>query len=240
MERLQKVLSHAGIASRRRAEEMILAGRVRVDGEVITTLGVRVDPGKHKITVDGTPVAAESKATYLLNKPLGTVSTVRDPKGRPTVRELLKDVPERVYPVGRLDADTTGVLLLTNDGELSFRLTHPRYGVKKTYQAVVKGKAEAEVARRLSLGIRLDDGPTAPARVRIIWSKPDRSLLELELHEGRNRQVRRMCHAVGHPVMQLTRVKFASLSAQGLTPGAYRLLTPEELRALRSLVGLGN
>lgn len=237
-ERLQKVLAHAGIASRRRAEEMILAGRVAVDGVVTTTLGVRVDPDKQRITVDGKPVGIERRVTYLLHKPVGTLSTVHDPQGRRTVRDLLKDVKARVYPVGRLDADTSGVLLLTNDGELSFRLTHPSFEVHKTYHARVRGAVDDLSLDRLAKGVELEDGPTAPAHVRLLWRRREESGIELRIHEGRNRQVRRMCDAVGHPVLELVRVRFAFLGLGSLSPGAYRLLTDDELRRLRRLVDL--
>lgn len=240
MERLQKVLAHAGVASRRKAEALILEGRVAVDGQVVKELGVRVDPLRQRILVDGIPIEAEAKVTYILNKPKGTLSSVRDPQGRPTVRDLLRNVPERVYPVGRLDADTSGVLLLTNDGELSFRLTHPRYGVEKVYHALVAGRVSDVTLRQLAEGVQLEDGVTAPAKARPLWRKERQSLIELSLIEGRNRQVRRMCQAVGHPVIELTRVRFASLSASGLQPGQYRQLRPEELNRLRRLVGLQN
>lgn len=240
MERLQKVLAHAGVASRRKAEEMILAGRVSVDGRTVTELGVRVDPRRQRILVDGVPIKTEEKVTYLLNKPKGTLSTVRDPQGRRTVRDILRDVAERVYPVGRLDADTSGVLLLTNDGELSFRLTHPRYEVEKVYRARVKGRISDAALRRLSTGVRLEDGVTAPAKVRLLWRKEHLSLIELILIEGRNRQVRRMCQAVGYPVLELQRVRFAFLTAKGVAVGHYRRLQPAELRRLRQLVDLEN
>lgn len=238
LERLQKVLAHAGVASRRRAEEVILAGRVQVDGETVDTLGVRVDPEMQTITVDGKPIEREAKVTYLLHKPLGVMSTVRDPEGRPTVRQLLQEVNERVYPVGRLDIDTSGVLLLTNDGELSFRLTHPSFEVKKVYRATVRGYVDAATVQHLASGVSLDDGDTSPAMAKIIRRNADHTLLELAIHEGRNRQVRRMCDAVGHPVLKLARTRFAFLSVDTLTPGAYRLLDNKEIHSLRRLVGL--
>ena len=224
MERLQKVLAHAGIASRRKAEELILAGRVSVDGQIVTTLGVRVDPRHQRILVDGIPIEAERKVTYLLNKPPGTLSTVHDPHGRPTVRDLLRDVPERVYPVGRLDADTSGVLLLTNDGELSYRLTHPRFGVEKVYRALVQGRITDGALRRLSEGVPLEDGMTAPAKATLVWRGDRRSLLELTLTEGRNRQVRRMTAAVGLPTLRLVRASIGAYALHDLQPGQWRPL----------------
>lgn len=238
MERLQKVLARAGVASRRRAEELIRAGRVRVDGEVVRELGVRVDPYVQQITVDGKEIKSEPLVTYLLNKPRGTVSTVTDPQGRPTVRQLLTGVKERVYPVGRLDADTCGALLLTNDGELAFRLTHPSFEVKKTYRALVRGEMSDESLTALAAGVVLEDGPTAPANVRLIKRDRGLTLIELTLHEGRNRQVRRMCQAVGHPVLELERVAIAGLTCKGLARGAFRRLSDEEVIRLRRLVGL--
>lgn len=237
-ERLQKVLAQAGIASRRRAEELIIAGRVKVDGVTIDTLGARVDPETQTIAVDGVPIAQEEQVTYILHKPLGAVSTVHDPHGRLTVRHILKDVSERVYPIGRLDADTSGVLLLTNEGELSFRLTHPSFEVPKVYHATVQGHVNEATMQHMASGVELEDGLTAPAGVRALWRRAGSTQLELNIHEGRNRQVRRLCAAVGHPVVSLCRVKFAFLSLDGLRPGDYRRISTAELRKLRDLVGL--
>lgn len=239
-ERLQKVIAKAGIASRRRAEEMILAGRVQVDGIIINTLGVQVDPDSQTIAVDGKLIEREDKVTYVLNKPLGAVSTVSDPQGRLTVRDIVADVEERVYPVGRLDADTSGVLLLTNDGELAFRLTHPSFEVPKVYHALVRGIVQDGTLQRMAAGVELDDGPTAPAKVSALQRRRDSTLLAISIHEGRNRQVRRFCAAVGHPVVSLQRVAFASITSNGLNLGAYRPLQRTELQRVRALVGLAN
>lgn len=228
--RLAKYLAVAGVASRRAAEEIVRAGRVSVGGETVTDPARNVGPGD-RVRVDGGPVRpAGERVVYALNKPRGVVSTARDTHGRRTVVSL---VPSdlRLYPVGRLDADTTGLILLTNDGELAHRLTHPSFEVPKTYVATVAGAPVGEAAiRALRAGVRLDDGPTAPARVRKV--PPDR--LEITIHEGRKRQVRRMCEAVGHPVTRLERIAFGPLRLEGLSPGAYRRLTDSELRALAS------
>src|SRR4051794_26957042 len=224
--RLNAYLARAGIASRRKADELIKADRVTVNGEpgqLNTFVG-----GRDRVEVDGSPVSAQALRYVLLHKPAGTVTTARDPQGRPTVVELV-DVPERVVPVGRLDADTTGALLLTNDGPLAHRLAHPRYGVEKVYVADVDGEPDAAALQALAEGVELEDGMTAAATVRCL--APAR--IELTLHEGRNRQVRRMLEAVGHPVERLHRSVYAGLTLEGLEPGAWRELTPEEVAALR-------
>ncbi|MCG0278905.1 MAG: rRNA pseudouridine synthase [Thermanaeromonas sp.] len=237
--RLQKYLAQAGIASRRRAEELIRAGRVKVNGETVTTMGFKVEPGRDAVEVDGKIVELETKKVYyLLYKPAGYVSTARDPQGRPKVVDLLQGVRERVYPVGRLDYDTEGLLLLTNDGDLTLRLTHPRYGVPKTYEALVEGIPDAQDLSRLAKGVKLEDGWTSPAKVRLLWARKGRALLELTLREGRKREVRRMCKAVGHPVIKLKRTKMAFLTLKGLKPGEYRELTEEEVERLYKTVGL--
>jgi 23S rRNA pseudouridine2605 synthase len=225
--RLNAYLARAGVASRRKADELIKAGRVTVNGEPgqLNTFVERRD----RVEVDGEPVAAQQLTYVLLNKPAGVVTTASDPQGRPTVVELV-DVPERVVPVGRLDADTTGALLLTNDGPLAHRLGHPRYGVEKVYVADVEGRPSAAALRALSEGVELDDGTTAPAMARCL--APSR--VELTLHEGRNRQVRRMLEAVGHPVRRLHRSVYAGLTLDGLGPGDSRELRPEEVAALRN------
>ncbi len=229
--RLNQFLARAGVESRRGADELIRSGRVRVNG-VVGELATAVS-GRDVVEVDGRRVVAQPLAHVLLHKPAGVVTTARDPHGRPTVVSLVPTRP-RVVPVGRLDADTTGLLLLTNDGQLAHRLAHPRYGVEKTYVADVEGRPSAATVRRLARGVDLDDGPTAPARARLL--APSR--LELVLHEGRNRQVRRMCEAVGHPVRHLHRAGYAGLDLRGLEPGQWRAATRVEVAEVRRLVGL--
>jgi 23S rRNA pseudouridine2605 synthase len=237
--RLQKFLAQAGVASRRRAEELIRAGRVKVNGTTVTAMGVQVEPGRDLVEVDGKAVKLiEKKVYYLLYKPPGYVTTVDDPQGRPKVIDLLKGIKERIYPVGRLDYATEGLLLLTNDGDLTLRLTHPRYGVTKTYRALVKGVPDEQTLQKLATGVKLEDGFTAPAEVKLLRTGKGTSLLELTLREGRKREVRRMCAAVGHPVLWLKRTKMAFLTLKGLRPGEYRQLTKEEVNRLYSLTDL--
>jgi 23S rRNA pseudouridine2605 synthase len=226
-ERLQKVLARAGLASRRQAEELIADGRVTVNG-IVAPLGRRVDISRDRVEVDGAPVPVRPGLVYyLLNKPAGVVTTAADPEGRPTVVALVPDEP-RVFPVGRLDVATEGLLLLTNDGELAHHLTHPRFGVDKEYVAQVAGRPSPAALRRLREGVELDDGRTAPARVAAL--APD--TLRIVIHEGRNRQVRRMCDAIGHPVQRLVRTRIGPLTDRRLPPGAWRPLTPSEIRGL--------
>jgi 23S rRNA pseudouridine2605 synthase len=226
-ERLQKVLAQAGLGSRRACEELIAAGRVTVNGEV-ASLGTRADPEADAIEVDGARIGVrQGLVHYLLNKPAGVVTTASDPQGRPTVVGLVPAEP-RVYPVGRLDADTEGLLVLTNDGELSHRLTHPSFGVDKEYLADVTGTPSRGALRQLREGVELEDGPTAPARVSLVGEHT----LRITIHEGRNRQVRRMCEAVGHPVRRLVRVRIGPLADRRLPPGEWRPLTQAEVRAL--------
>lgn len=230
--RLNAYLARAGVASRRGADALIVAGRVRVNGrpgELHTVVGAR-----DRVEVDGRPVAPQALAHVLLHKPAGVVTTARDPQRRPTVVDLVDAGGVRVVPVGRLDASTTGALLLTNDGELAHRLAHPRYGVEKVYVVDVEGVPDDATIARLAAGIELEDGRTAPAAVRRLA----RSRLELVLHEGRNRQVRRMCEAVGHPVRRLHRPAYAGLTLRGLPVGESRPLRPAEVLRLRRLVGL--
>ena len=230
-ERLQKVLAAAGYGSRRACEELIAEGRVTVDGEV-AVLGRRVDPETARVEVDGVPAPVRPGLVYyLLNKPRGVVATASDPHGRPTVVGLVPPEP-RVFPVGRLDADTEGLLLLTNDGDLAHRLAHPSYGIEKEYLAEVEGRPSAGALRRLRTGVDLDDGRTAPARASLVQERGVR----LVIHEGRNRQVRRMCEAVGHPVRRLVRVRIGPLADRDLPPGRYRPLAPDEVRALWAAV----
>jgi 23S rRNA pseudouridine2605 synthase len=234
--RLQKVLAEAGIGSRRACEELIVAGRVTVDGRV-ATLGDRVDAATAAVALDGVPVpTAPDLVYYLLNKPLGVVSTADDPQGRTTVVELVPSEP-RVHPVGRLDLDTEGLLVLTNDGDLTHRLTHPRFGVDKEYLAEVDGIPGRATLRRLREGIDLEDGRTAPARVVLAQGRDDSAALLLTIHEGRNRQVRRMCDAVGHPVRRLVRTRIGPITDRALAPGAWRPLTRAEVRRLYEAAG---
>lgn len=229
--RLNAFLARAGIASRRGSDELIRAGRVLVNGrpgELSSVVGRR-----DIVEVDGRQVVRQPLAYVLLHKPVGVVTTARDPQGRRTVVDLVPKEP-RVVPVGRLDVDTTGALLLTNDGELAHRLAHPRYGVPKVYEADVEGSPSADALARLRNGIELDDGATAPAEVRRL--APTR--IELTLHEGRNRQVKRMCEAVGHPVRRLHRSRYAGLAVVGLPRGEWRTLTKGEVARLRESVGL--
>ena len=230
--RLVKYLAHAGVASRRAAEGIIAAGRVTVAGSVVTDPAQDVDEASG-VCVAGRPLAGpEPRVAYLLHKPAGVLSTARDPQGRPTVVGLVGREELRLYPVGRLDAQTTGVILLTNDGELANRLTHPRFEVPKTYRAkLAGGPIEATALHALRDGVELDDGITAPARVRKLAANE----IELTIHEGRNRQVRRMCEAVGHPVRELVRTRFGPLTLAGLAPGEYRRLTAQELGRVRAL-----
>lgn len=238
-ERLQKVIAQAGISSRRQAEEMITEGKVKVNGKIVTELGSKVDPDKDKIIVAGKPLQGREKKIYLLlNKPAGYVTTVSDPQGRPKVVDLLRGVKERVYPVGRLDYATEGLLLLTNDGELAYALTHPKHGVKKIYLAEVSGVPTADKLQELRRGVPLSDGMTAPASVRLVGSKGDRARLQLEIHEGRNRQVRRMCDYIGHPVIKLQRTGLGKLTLTGIPLGKYRRLTPAEVKELYDAVQL--
>ncbi len=226
-EKLQKVIARAGLVSRRAAETLIDEGRVRVNGDV-AQLGRRVDAAVDRIEVDGVLLSVEQGLVYyLLNKPAGVVTTAYDPQGRLTVIDLVPDV-QRVYPVGRLDADTEGLLILTNDGPLTQLLTHPSFGVEKEYVAKVASEVSAGGLRRLRDGIELEDGPTAPAKV----SQPAPGLIRLTIHEGRNRQVRRMLDAIGHPVLELARMRIGPITDHSLRVGAWRALDPAEVRAL--------
>ena len=233
--RLQKILSQAGIASRRAAEKLIAEGRVSVNGTTVREMGTKADPAADDVRVDGRRVKAAERLRYiLLHKPAGCVTTRSDPQRRPTVIDLLRGVREYVYPVGRLDYDTEGLLLLTNDGDLAARLTHPRHGVERTYEARVAGVPDAEAIERLRKGIPLDGRRTRPADVKLLTrGRGDRDgVLVITIREGRNRQVRRMCEAVGHPVRALARTRIGPISDSRLKPGLWRELRPEEIRAL--------
>ena len=225
--RLQKVLAAAGFGSRRVCEEMIADGRVTVDGAT-AVLGRRVDPDTAVIAIDDVVVSVSPEHVhYLLNKPAGVISTASDPQGRPTVVDLVPATP-RVYPIGRLDMETEGLLLLTNDGDLTFRLSHPSFGIEKEYLAEISGTPPRAALRRLRDGVELDDGLTAPAKV----SMPSHGLIRLTIHEGRNRQVRRMCEAIGYPVIRLVRTRIGPITDHMLAPGEWRPLRRDELRGL--------
>lgn len=240
MERLQKVISRAGVASRRKAEELILEGKVKVNGQVVTELGTKVSDSD-TVEVNGIKLEKEDKVYFLLYKPRGVISAVTDDKGRKTVVDLIKNVEQRIFPVGRLDYDTSGLILLTNDGEFSNLLTHPKYKIEKTYIARLKGVPTIENLKKLQRGIRLDDGKTAPAKVSMTSfdMKANKSICEVTIHEGRYRQVRRMFEAIGTPVMKLKREKFAFLDLGNLRPGEYRELTKHEVKLLRVLAETG-
>lgn len=230
-DRLQKVISRAGLMSRRAAEQLIAQGRISIDDRV-AVLGDRVDPSTQRVLIDGVPIpVAPDLRTYLVNKPLGVISTADDPQGRPTVVEVV-DSDVRVWPVGRLDADSEGLILVSNDGELTNRVTHPSFGVTKTYTAVVEGLASKSAVRRLTDGVQLDDGPAAAEEARIVDRSNDTTMIELVMTEGRNREIRRMCDVIGHPVVRLVRTAIGPLVDRSLRPGSARLLTAIEVADL--------
>ena len=244
-ERLQKILSQAGVASRRLAEELIAQGRVQVNGATVTALGTKADPDVDEIKVDGRRIQAQKRKRYiLLHKPRGYITTRSDPQGRPTVLDLLRGVREYIYPVGRLDYDSEGLLLLTNDGDLAARLTHPRHEVDKVYEARVRGVPDDHVLERLAKGVTIEGRRTAPAKVRVLdgprkFPSPDeQTRLELAIHEGRQRQVRKMFDAVGHPVVRLKRVRIGPIEDRDMPPGHWRELTPQEVARLQRATGL--
>ncbi|RAP76431.1 pseudouridine synthase [Paenibacillus montanisoli] len=236
MERLQKILAQAGVASRRKCEELILAGKVQVNDETVTTLGVKADPAVDVITVNGRRIQSESKLYLMLHKPKGVITSANDPQGRKIVSDYLPGIKERVYPVGRLDYDTEGLLLLTNDGEFANLLTHPSHHVPKTYWATVKGIPHGTALERLQQGILLEDGMTAPAEVEYhdVDTEKNQATITITIYEGRNRQVRRMFDAINHPVLLLRRVRFGELGLHGLARGKFRHLTPKEVQELRA------
>jgi 23S rRNA pseudouridine2605 synthase len=239
--RLQKLLAQAGLGSRRACEQLIASGRVEVDGQVVTELGVRVDPRRAVVHVDGLRVQLdESLVTLALNKPLGVLSAMSDPQGRPTVGDLVADRAERLFHVGRLDADSEGLILLTNDGELANRLAHPRYQVPKTYlvEIAVSGSVPRDLGRRLLAGIELEDGVAAVDSFAVVDARPGKALLELVLHDGRNRVVRRLLDAAGHPVTRLARTQIGPVRLGDLRPGRTRVIAGAELGSLMAAVGL--
>ncbi|WP_059170999.1 23S rRNA pseudouridine(2605) synthase RluB [Bacillus sp. FJAT-27445] len=236
MERLQKVIARAGIASRRKAEDLITGGKVKVNGKVITELGVKVSPSD-KVEVEEVQIQREEPVYFLFYKPRGVISTVKDEKGRKAVTDFFPDIKERIFPIGRLDYDTSGLLLLTNDGDFANLLMHPRSEIDKVYVAKTEGIPQKEALRKLEKGIRLEDGKTAPARVKMLSSekKKQTAIIEIAIHEGRNRQVRRMFEAIGHPVSKLKRERYGFLTLGGLKAGEMRELTPHEVKQLRAL-----
>lgn len=234
-ERIQKILAAAGFGSRRSCEQLVLDGRVSINGQTLHELPALADPATDRIAVDGKLVRAEQTVYYLLNKPPGVLCTNNDPSGRTRACDLLRGVRERIFPVGRLDADSMGLLIMTNDGALAQKLTHPRYGVPKTYRAEIAGvPTEADLAR-LRTGVWLSEGKTAPAQVRIVHRQRDHAILEITLREGRNREIRRMLAKLGHNVRRLVRIGVGKLSIHKLGVGAYRKLTPDEIKYLRAL-----
>ncbi len=236
MERLQKYMARHGIASRRKCEELIGTGAVKVNGKVITAPGTTVNPERDKVSVNGKLLRQPPEMIYImLNKPRGYISSINDPRGRKTIMDLLKNVEERVYPVGRLDYDSEGLLLLTNDGELTMALTHPARKVNKTYRVRVKGMPPSASLVKMSSGLMLEDGPTAPAEVEYVDSLNGNALLEISIHEGRNRQVRRMCEVIGHPALRLKRVSIGELKLGDLKPGQFRHLTRQEITRLKKI-----
>jgi 23S rRNA pseudouridine2605 synthase len=231
--RLQKLLALAGVASRRRSEELMLDGQVEVNGEVVTRLGTKVDPASDLIRVAGKRLPPISEKVYLaLNKPRGVVSTMSDPEGRKTLQDLVEDRPERLFHVGRLDTDTSGLIILTNDGDFAHRLAHPSYEVDKTYVAEVTGQLFPRVLKQLLAGVTLEDGPVTVSKARIVEASPAKSIVELVIHEGRNRIVRRLLDEVGHPVTRLTRTRIGPVVLGRLKPGELRDLTTDELGEL--------
>jgi 23S rRNA pseudouridine2605 synthase len=239
MVRLNKYLSQCGVTSRRGAEEYIVEGRVAVNDAIVDRVGTIIDEGQDVVKVDGVVVSPVEQEVYvILNKPPRVMTTLYDPFARKTVTHCLRDLGVRVYPVGRLDYDTEGVLLLTNDGDLAYRLTHPRYQVEKVYEARVKGKFSPQAVRRIESGIRLNDGAIGKGAVRILSHRDNITKVRITLREGRKREVKQLCQAVGHPVIQLCRKKFAGITARGLKPGKWRLLSSTEVRTIKDAVGL--
>lgn len=236
--RINKYIALCGVASRRKAEELILAGRVTVNNEVMTELSYKVDEENDIVKVDDKLIKEENKLVYiLLNKPEGYITTVKDQFDRPSVLDLVSDIKERVYPIGRLDYETSGLLLLTNDGDLTYKLTHPKHEVDKTYVARVKGKLTKEEIERFKTGLKIEDYTTAPAKLKVIKydEQRDSSLLEIKIHEGKNRQVRKMCKAINHPVLRLRRSAMGKIKIGDCEIGKYRYLTEDEIKYLKNL-----
>ena len=234
LERLQKILARAGVASRRGAEELIRSGRVTVNGQVVQTMGLKVDPSRDLVACNGQPINFEQKIYVLVNKPAGYVTTLADPQGRPVVVDLVADFPQRLFPVGRLDLDTEGALLMTNDGELGNFILHPRYEVNKTYEALVVGSPTPEELRRLERGVEIDGQRTRPADIRVLDRRGQRTLVEVVIHEGKKRQVRKMFQAINHRVIHLKRTAYGQLRLGRLAPGKYRILSMDDLKKIFS------
>lgn len=237
-ERLQKVMAESGVASRRKCEEMIFAGRVKVNGVLITEPGYKVDRDKDVIEVDGNIIKSFDKKLYiLLNKPVGYITSVKDQFGRPTVLDLINGISNRVFPIGRLDYDTEGLLILSNDGELTYRITHPKHNIGKTYRALVHGEVDREDIESFKKGIAIADYVTAPAKMKIIKYVKGNSVVDITIHEGRNRQVRKMCSAIGHDIIRLKRIKIGIISLSGLKIGEWRYLSDSEVKYLKDIGG---
>lgn len=231
--RLQKYLAECGVASRRKAEELILSGKIKVNGEVVTELGTKVNPARDKVMYNNKLVKLEKNKVYiLLNKPSGYISAAKDQFENPSILHLVKDISVRLYPVGRLDKDTTGAIILTNDGDFSYKLTHPKHEISKTYIAEVEGIPTAEEMRTFAKGVYIDGKKTYPAKIRIMKEIKKNSIVEIVIHEGRNRQVKKMCEAIGHKVTTLHRQAIGRISIDGVKEGKYRHLTPKEIQDL--------
>ena len=238
-ERLQKVMAESGVASRRKCEEMIFAGRVKVNGVLITEPGYKVGRDKDVIEVDGNIIKSFDKKLYiLLNKPVGYITSVKDQFGRPTVLDLLRGISIRLFPIGRLDYDTEGLLILSNDGELTYRITHPKYNINKTYRALVHGEVDRDDIESFEKGITIEDYVTAPAEMKIIKYAKGNSIVDITIHEGRNRQVRKMCSAIGHDIIRLKRIRIGEISLGGLKTGEWRYLSDLEVKYLKNIGGI--
>ncbi|KNF07436.1 pseudouridine synthase [Gottschalkia purinilytica] len=234
--RLQKFMAQCGVASRRKSEELILQGKVKVNGIVINELGFKIDPINDNVMVNNRKIEIEKNKVYIaLNKPTGYVTTLSDELGRKKVIDLVKNINERIYPIGRLDYDTSGLLLLTNDGELAYKLTHPKHEITKRYVADIKGIPTREELRKFKSGLNIDGYITAEANIKILNSNKDSSTVEIEIHEGRNRQVRKMCDKIGHPVITLKRVSIGSIKLKDLRLGKWRFLTEQEIEYLKEI-----
>ncbi|HMA60472.1 MAG TPA: pseudouridine synthase [Halanaerobiales bacterium] len=236
MERLQKVMAHAGVASRRKSEEIIAEGRVKVNGVVVTEMGTKVDPAQDTIEVDGEEIEKETKTYLKLHKPRGYVTTVNDPQGRQTVMDLIHGIDKRIYPVGRLDLDSSGLLLLTNDGDLTHKITHPSHELDKEYMVVVNGELSQEEINRFKNGIQLEEGKTSPAEIEKVNQDPKNTTYQVIIHEGMNRQIRRMFDRLGYEVVSLIRVRIGNISLGSLKPGEHRKLSSKELQDLLRLL----